>query len=149
MSLETETLLLSHDFFILLPEFAYTLEVNEKCDVYSFGMVSLEVIMGKHPRDLISVLFSSSSSVAHNIPLKDVLDQRLVSPRKQDAEGVILVAKLAFACLQTNPQSRPTMQQVSQHLSAQRATLPTIFSRIALEEIVNSVRFPYDVHLSM
>ncbi|XP_060672845.1 MDIS1-interacting receptor like kinase 2-like [Ziziphus jujuba] len=60
------------------PEFAFTLEVNEKCDVYSFGMVSLEVIMGKHPGDLISVLFSSSSSTtpstSHDIALKDMLD---------------------------------------------------------------------------
>ncbi|XP_019174558.1 PREDICTED: MDIS1-interacting receptor like kinase 2-like [Ipomoea nil] len=31
------------------PEFAYTMEVTEKCDVYSFGVVALEVIMGKHP----------------------------------------------------------------------------------------------------
>ncbi|CDP11414.1 unnamed protein product [Coffea canephora] len=36
------------------PELAYTLEVNEKCDVYSFGVLALEVIMGKHPGDFIS-----------------------------------------------------------------------------------------------
>ncbi|KAF3455562.1 hypothetical protein FNV43_RR00194 [Rhamnella rubrinervis] len=38
------------------PELAYTMEVNEKCDVYSFGIVTLEVIMGSHPGDLISSL---------------------------------------------------------------------------------------------
>ena len=85
----TEKFLIGHDLLPFLSEFAYTLEVNEKCDVYSFGMVSLEVIMGKHPRDIISVLFSSSPSTTHNILLKDVLDQRLMSPRKQDAEDVL------------------------------------------------------------
>ena len=39
------------------------MEVNEKCDiVYSFGVITLEVIMGNHPGDLISFLLSSSSS---------------------------------------------------------------------------------------
>ncbi|KAF3443489.1 hypothetical protein FNV43_RR13172 [Rhamnella rubrinervis] len=134
------------------PEFAYTLEVNEKCDVYSFGMVLLEVLMGKHPRDLISVLFSSSpstSSTAHNILLKDVFDQRLISPTKQDAADVVSVAKLAFACLQNNPESRPAMKQVSQYLSAERAPLPTMFSRITLGILVKIDGFPQDVNLSM
>ncbi|XP_015880313.3 probable leucine-rich repeat receptor-like protein kinase At1g35710 [Ziziphus jujuba] len=118
------------------PEFAYTLEVNEKCDVYSFGVVSLEVIMGKHPGDLVSTLFSLSSlttpSTSHDIPLKDVLDQRLIPPRKQDAEDLVSIAKLAFSCLQINPQSRPTMKQVSQELSVQRVPSSNVFSRITL-----------------
>ncbi|KAK9930096.1 hypothetical protein M0R45_027153 [Rubus argutus] len=40
------------------PELAYTMEVNEKCDVYSFGVLALETIMGRHPGDLISSLSS-------------------------------------------------------------------------------------------
>ena len=88
------------------------MEVNEKCNVYSFGVVTLEVIMGKHPGDLISLLSSSLSSssattsTAHGILLKEVLDQRLEPPRNQVARIVVSVAKLAFACLETNPQSR-------------------------------------------
>lgn len=40
------------------PETAYTMEVNEKNDVYSFGVLSLEVITGRHPSDFISSLSS-------------------------------------------------------------------------------------------
>ncbi|THG03256.1 hypothetical protein TEA_009070 [Camellia sinensis var. sinensis] len=36
------------------PELAYIMEVNERCDVYSFGVHKLELITGKHLGDLIS-----------------------------------------------------------------------------------------------
>ncbi|KAL7232386.1 hypothetical protein ACSBR2_010413 [Camellia fascicularis] len=58
------------------PELAYTMVAAEKCDVYSFGMVALETIMGRHPKEL-SLLASTS---AHNIMLSDVLDPRLLPP---------------------------------------------------------------------
>ncbi|XP_028088482.1 MDIS1-interacting receptor like kinase 2-like [Camellia sinensis] len=121
------------------PKLAYTMEVNEKCDVYSFGVLALEVIMGKHPGDLISFLSSSSSSsstsTAQGIFLKDVLDQRLLPPRNQMAEQVVVVAKLAFACLHTTPLSRPTMQQVATILSKQRPTPQNQFYTITLGQL--------------
>nr|GMC86596.1 MDIS1-interacting receptor like kinase 2-like [Ipomoea batatas] len=103
------------------PEFAYTMEVTEKCDVYSFGILALEVIMGKHPGDLIMSIFSSPISTIHGILLlKDVLDSRLSTPTKQEADELILVAKIAVACLNMNPQCRPSMQHVSVLLSKER-----------------------------
>ncbi|THG03248.1 hypothetical protein TEA_009062 [Camellia sinensis var. sinensis] len=123
----------------LLIELAYTMEVNEKCDVYSFGVLALEVIMGKHPGDLISSLLSSSSSsstsIAQGIFLKDVLDQRLLPPRNQVAEQIVVVAKLAFACLHTTSLFRPTMQQVATILSKQRPTLQNRFYTITLGQL--------------
>ncbi|KAJ0451154.1 putative protein kinase RLK-Pelle-LRR-XI-1 family [Helianthus annuus] len=32
-------------------EYAYTLRINEKCDIYSFGVVILELVTGKRPVD--------------------------------------------------------------------------------------------------
>ncbi|CAL5414734.1 unnamed protein product [Camellia sinensis] len=117
---------------------AYTMKVNEKYDVYSFGVLALEVIMGKHPGDLISSLSSSSSSslisTTQGIFLKDVLDQRLLPPRNQVAKQIV-VAKLAFACLHTTPLSRPTMQQVARILSKQRPTLQNQFYTITLRQL--------------
>ncbi|KAM1919990.1 hypothetical protein ACFX15_023857 [Malus domestica] len=99
------------------PELAYTMETNEKCDVYSFGVVALEMIMGKHPGDLISYFLSfSSTSTPEPIQLNDVLDKRLPPPGNHVVEKVITVANLAHACLRTNPQSRPTMRQISHEL---------------------------------
>ncbi|XP_050382983.1 MDIS1-interacting receptor like kinase 2-like [Argentina anserina] len=129
------------------PEFAYTMEVNEKCDVYSFGVLILEVIMGKHPGDLMISLFSSSSSSTSStvldLLLRDILDQRLSAPRGQIAEKLVFVANLAFSCLRTNPQTRPTMKEVSLELSTRRLSLlPLSFDKITLSQLLDSSCLP-------
>lgn len=126
------------------PELAYTMEVNEKCDVYSFGVLALEVIMGKHPGDLISSLSTSSSSSSTppsnvlGLLMKNIVDQRLAAPGKQLAEEVVCVVKLAFACLRLIPQSRPTIRQVSLQLSKQMQPLETAFHMITLGQLLDS-----------
>ncbi|KAL7262739.1 hypothetical protein ACSBR1_000994 [Camellia fascicularis] len=72
--------------------------------------------MGKHPSDLITYV-SSSPITAHDILLKDILDSHLPIPRNHVEKEVVLIAKLALACLQSSPQCRPTMRQVSVALS--------------------------------
>ena len=100
-------------FKVLCAELAQTLKANEKCDVYSFGVLALEIIMGKHPGDLISSFMSPSTApMANNLLLIDILDQRLPHPTNPIVEEVILIARLAFSCLRTSPRSRPTMDQV-------------------------------------
>ncbi|XWS39112.1 hypothetical protein CRYUN_Cryun18bG0022200 [Craigia yunnanensis] len=95
-------------------ELAYGREANEKCDVYSFGVLTLEVMMGKHPEDLFLFLSLPTSITIHPISLKDLLDHRLPPPIDQIAEEVVFTVKLAFSCLHSSPQSRPTMRQVKE-----------------------------------
>eukprot|EP00268_Persea_americana_P000164 TRINITY_DN10067_c0_g2_i5.p1 TRINITY_DN10067_c0_g2~~TRINITY_DN10067_c0_g2_i5.p1 ORF type:complete len:134 (+),score=16.67 TRINITY_DN10067_c0_g2_i5:62-403(+) len=97
------------------------MRVTEKCDVYSFGVLALEVIMGEHPGDLLSSL---STSEAKSILLKDILDQRLPTPTDREMKEVVLTVAIALACLCSDPQSRPTMYHVSQKLSTSRDLLP-------------------------
>lgn len=77
----------------------------------------MKVIMGKHPGELISSL---STSMAKDILLKDLLDQRLPPPTDQEMNEVISTVMLALECLRTDPQFRPTMYYVSQELSAMK-----------------------------
>ncbi|KAK9075883.1 hypothetical protein SSX86_004212 [Deinandra increscens subsp. villosa] len=91
------------------PELAYTMEVTEKCDVYSFGILTLEVIMGKHPRDILT-----SSQDMESISLSDIPDQRLAPPgQEQIAKQVESLVKIAFSCLHQSPHSRPSMRDIN------------------------------------
>ncbi|RVW13651.1 MDIS1-interacting receptor like kinase 2 [Vitis vinifera] len=117
---------------------------NNKTDVYSYGVVALEVIMGKHPGDLISSLSSASSSssvtaVADSLLLKDAIDQRLSPPIHQISEEVAFAVKLAFACQHVNPHCRPTMRQVSQALSSQKPPLQKTIPHYYIERAVSGV----------
>ncbi|PPR83282.1 hypothetical protein GOBAR_AA37429 [Gossypium barbadense] len=101
----------------IAPELAYSLVVTEKCDVYSFGVLALEILMGKHPGELLSTLSSSSSSPSsvQNVTLNEILDPRLPPPRGRKMVGDIsFIVMIALACLQAKPKSRPTMKLVSQ-----------------------------------
>ncbi|CAJ1971133.1 unnamed protein product [Sphenostylis stenocarpa] len=120
------------------PELAYTMEVNEKCDVFSFGVLCLEIMMGKHPGDLISLLFSPSETPsAYNLLLKDVLDQRLPLPVKPVVEEVILIVKIAFACSSESPRFRPSMEQVYNEFVMPKPSSLNSLSIITLGQLVN------------
>ncbi|KAK3415149.1 hypothetical protein EUGRSUZ_H00710 [Eucalyptus grandis] len=121
----------------IAPELAYSVVITEKCDVYSFGVVALEVIMGRHPGDLVSSSRQSSTlpmQTDSGTSLQDVLDRRLPLPSDKDAENVVSIAKLAMACLRVDPHRRPTMQKVCQGLSIQ-VPLVKPFSHVRLSEL--------------
>ncbi|XP_068321992.1 MDIS1-interacting receptor like kinase 2-like [Pyrus communis] len=123
----------------MAPELAYIMQVTDKCDVYSFGVVALEVMMGRHPRDMLeSQLLESSTSMKGNADslLKDVLDQRLEHPTNELAKAVVLVMSIALACIRTRPGLRPTMHFVSQNLSAQSLPcLPEPFGMLTINKL--------------
>ena len=123
---------------IVFVELAYTMVVTEKCDVYGFGVVALETLIGRHPGELVSSLSSSSSSsLLQNVMLSQVLDQRLSPPiNSLIARDVVLVASLAFACINAKPKCRPTMKQVSQQLLARKGLLAKRFSDISLGQLM-------------
>ncbi|KAF3647211.1 putative leucine-rich repeat receptor-like protein kinase-like [Capsicum annuum] len=97
------------------PELAYTLKVTPMCDVYSFGVLAMEIIKGKHLGEYITVL-ANSSTIDH-VQFSDLLDERLPYPEDELKEVLVFIIKLASSCLVETPKSRPTMQFISHKLS--------------------------------
>nr|KJB33586.1 hypothetical protein B456_006G020100 [Gossypium raimondii] len=118
------------------PELAYTMIVTEKCDVYSFGVVALETLMGKHPEEVLSWLSSPTSLV--NMKLVDVLDNRLPLPTSQlVTQNLVHVATLAFACLNPQTKSRPTMKEVCEEFLSRHTSLGIPLRMISLLQLMN------------
>ena len=103
------------DLKFLHLELAYTMMATEKCDVYSFGVIAAEVIMGKHPGEVIT---SFPTFCDDSVSVSTVGDSRIPPPSSSQVEkqvkSVLLISK---ACLNSNPFERPTMRQVSDLLS--------------------------------
>ncbi|XP_048561128.1 probable leucine-rich repeat receptor-like protein kinase At1g35710 isoform X2 [Triticum urartu] len=120
----------------MAPELSYTSVVTEKCDVYSFGVVVLELVMGKHPRDLLD---GSLSSWEEAMLVKDILDQRPTTPTTTEEKSLALLVNLAFSCLESSPQARPTMREAYQMLIQQPCSSPSPvpFSALTLQQAMH------------
>jgi serine/threonine protein kinase len=94
------------------------MEVNEKCDVYSFGVLTMEILFGKHPGDIVSTLLQSSGIylTIDALMVNDKLDQRLPRPTDAVRKEVVSIIRIACHCLIESPRSRPTMEKVCKEI---------------------------------
>ncbi|XVF58258.1 hypothetical protein PTKIN_Ptkin07bG0050200 [Pterospermum kingtungense] len=129
--------ILAGTYGYVAPELAFTAVLTEKCDVYSFGVLVLEVFMGRHPKEVLQLL--PSNPLLHNIMLNDLLDPRLSPPTSnKDVADIVLVAKLAFACLSEEPRSRPTMKEACDaFLDHQQRSLRKPLGEISLLQLMD------------
>ncbi|KAG4980270.1 hypothetical protein JHK85_034228 [Glycine max] len=89
-----------------------TLRVNEKCDIYSFGVVLLELVTGRPPIDPEygeSDLVKWVSSMLEHEGLDHVIDPTLDSKYREEISKVLSVG---LHCTSSIPITRPTMRNV-------------------------------------
>ncbi|KAL6526689.1 hypothetical protein OROGR_015779 [Orobanche gracilis] len=109
------------------PELACeNLRVDEKCDVYGFGVVMLEVVTGRRPVEYgeDNVVLVLSDHVRVLLEQGNVLDCVDTSMGKYPEEEVLPVIKLAIVCTSQIPSSRPSMAEVVQVLQVIKTPLP-------------------------
>ncbi|PSS33186.1 Leucine-rich repeat receptor-like protein kinase [Actinidia chinensis var. chinensis] len=101
----------------IAPEYAYTLQVDEKSDIYSFGVVLMEVLTGKRSVDSE---FGEGNSIVDWVKSKiktkqgpiEVLDKNAGASCASVREEMMLLLKVALICTSQNPADRPTMRDV-------------------------------------
>ncbi|KAL2481891.1 Protein kinase superfamily protein [Abeliophyllum distichum] len=98
------------------PEYVMTGHLTARSDVYGFGVVLLEMLIGRRAMD------KSRPSREHNLVewARPLLNQskkllRILDPRiegQYSTKILMKVANLAYQCLSQNPKGRPVMSQV-------------------------------------
>ncbi|GAB4841265.1 hypothetical protein Ancab_021997 [Ancistrocladus abbreviatus] len=101
----------------IAPEYGYTLKVDEKSDIYSYGVVLLELVTGRRP---IEPEFGESTDVVewvrgkirNNRPWEELLDPNVGGHCKHVQEEMTLVLRIALLCTAKQPRERPSMRDV-------------------------------------
>ncbi|XP_047965608.1 MDIS1-interacting receptor like kinase 2-like [Salvia hispanica] len=126
----------------IAPELAFTMVVTEKCDVYSFGVLALEVMFGDHPGDFVSSMttIKRSTQFAQNMMVQQLLDKRLPSPDEDVrlSREVVGVVKTALKCISCDPKLRPYMKEVSQELAKHPPRLTMPFRSVSVLHLMHS-----------
>ncbi|CAN0918309.1 Serine/threonine-protein kinase PBL34 [Linum grandiflorum] len=98
------------------PEYVMTGHLTSKSDVYSFGVVILEILTGrrsmdkKRPSGEQNLVSWARPYLADKRKLYQLVDPRL--ELNYSIKGVQKVSQLAYTCLNRDPKSRPTMDEV-------------------------------------
>ncbi|GAV80768.1 Pkinase domain-containing protein/B_lectin domain-containing protein [Cephalotus follicularis] len=103
----------------LAPEWITNYAISEKSDVYSYGMVLLEIIGGRKNFDPEEISDKShfpsyAFKMLEEGKLKDILDSKMCIDGKD--EVVLTAIKVALWCIQEDMSMRPSMTKVVQML---------------------------------
>uniref|UniRef100_A0A2N9ET46 Protein kinase domain-containing protein n=1 Tax=Fagus sylvatica TaxID=28930 RepID=A0A2N9ET46_FAGSY len=99
------------------PEYARTSRLTEKSDVYSYGVVLLELLTGRKAVDNESNLHHLILSKTANNAVMETVDPEITATCK-DLGAIKKVFQLALLCTKRQPLDRPTMHEVTRVLGS-------------------------------
>ncbi|TYH52344.1 hypothetical protein ES332_D09G020500v1 [Gossypium tomentosum] len=133
------------------PEYFRSSQFTEKSDVYSYGVVLIELLTGQKPisanqsepvRSLVSYFLHSMQEnslfkIIDPVVVKDGLEQE-----------IMVVALLAKRCLNLNGKKRPTMKQVAMELEMIKASGATVIEDCGDESEIDDMIHSWDTNPS-
>ncbi|XP_058067886.1 PTI1-like tyrosine-protein kinase At3g15890 [Magnolia sinica] len=124
----------------LAPEYAMWGKVSESCDVYSFGILLLEIITGRKPIEKLPggikrTITEWAEPLIIKGRFKDLADPKLRG--NFDEDQLKQAINVAALCVQGEPEKRPTMEEVVNLL---KGSQPRV-----MEMRIKSVRYGEDL----
>ncbi|KAL5559980.1 hypothetical protein UlMin_036191 [Ulmus minor] len=105
----------------LAPEWIANLPITSKSDIYSYGMVLLEIVSGRRNFEVSAETNQKKFSVwayeeFEKGNIRGILDKRLADDQDIDMAQVRRAIEVSFWCIQEQPSYRPQMGKVVQML---------------------------------
>ncbi|CAN1220855.1 LRR receptor-like serine/threonine-protein kinase RGI5 [Linum grandiflorum] len=101
----------------IAPEYGYTMNITEKSDVYSYGVVLLEILSGRsavEPQigDGLHIVEWVKKKMGSYEPASSILDVKLQGLSDQIVQEMLQTLGIAMFCVNSSPAERPTMKEV-------------------------------------
>ncbi|KAL5724659.1 LRR receptor-like serine/threonine-protein kinase FEI 1 [Ranunculus cassubicifolius] len=118
------TTIVAGTFGYLAPEYMQSGRATEKTDVYSFGVLILEVLSGKRPTDASFIEKGLNIVGWLNFLGVEKREREIVDPACEGVQEESLDALLSVAiqCVSSSPEERPSMHRVVQVLESEVLT---------------------------
>ncbi|CAN6442252.1 unnamed protein product [Victoria cruziana] len=101
----------------IAPEYGYTMNITEKSDVYSYGIVLLEILSGRSAvepcvGDGLHIVEWVKKKMGSFEPTSSILDPKLRGMSDQMVQEMLQTLGIALLCVNPTPSERPTMKEV-------------------------------------
>ncbi|CAL5358705.1 unnamed protein product [Camellia sinensis] len=118
------TTIVAGTFGYLAPEYMQSGRATEKTDVYSFGVLVLEVVSGKRPTDAAFIEKGFNIVGWLNFLVTESRQREIVDLHCEGVqiESLDALLSVAIQCVSSTPEDRPTMHRVVQILESEVMT---------------------------
>ncbi|EXC35164.1 LRR receptor-like serine/threonine-protein kinase FEI 1 [Morus notabilis] len=118
------TTIVAGTFGYLAPEYMQSGRATEKTDIYSFGVLVLEVLSGKRPTDASFIEKGFNIVGWLNFLVTENRQREILDPLCEgvQSESLDVLISVACQCVSSNPEDRLTMQRVVQVLESEVMT---------------------------
>ncbi|XP_014516009.1 putative receptor protein kinase ZmPK1 [Vigna radiata var. radiata] len=129
----------------MAPEWVFNLPITSKVDVYSYGIVVLEMITGRSPTTGVQITELEAESPHHERLVTWVREKRMkgsengsswvdqiVDPAlgsNYDMNEVEILATVALECVEEEKNARPSMSRVAEKLQSHMHTIVDVFNK--------------------